>query len=437
MYLYFIKQKTIRQIVNLHLTIILLSSFFFITSCTKGRANSQEQYRSSTILIGNIEETVSSTGNVKAVGTVSVLAQVTGNVDEVLVDFNQTVHRGQVLARINTEKMLITLKEAQASLERTQAQHEYNTYLYEQNIRLREQNLISESELSEKKLSYLSSRASLISAQASEESARLNIEKYATILSPIDGIVLNRAVESGQTVVGSGTSNSELFTLAENLQTMEIEAKVDELDIGRIKKGQKVSFTVEASPNIRFKGLVKQIRLIPTTASNVVSYTVIVEAKNDDKLLLPGMTANVNFIVTERTDVVILPNSALRYTPADTAAIKAENSSTPNGGLLGIGGMPGPGLMGGGSFSARNRNSARNSESLNSQSGKDGSGSPGKIWLLAEDGSISSVQVLVGASDNLNSEILAVDGENLLNISDVQGLLGKKVITRSLPRAVK
>lgn len=408
-------------------------------------------YKTSPIVKGNIEETVSSNGNLKAVGTVDVLTQVTGTLEKVFVDFNDKVKKNQPLAQINTDKLKITLKEAQAALDKARAQNEYDSAEYEKSKVLRERSLISDSELAAKKLSYLTSKATLLQAEAAHEEARLNIESYALILSPIDGIVLERSVDPGQTVVGSGSTNTQLFTLAENMETMDIKALVDELDISKIKVGQNVRFSVETYSEKKFAGTVRQIRVVPSSSDNVVSYIVMISADNKDALLLPGMTATVEFMISEKKNVVLAPNAALKFAPSAEiqaaarrkafeerlkdrpeaereAALKMyderQKSGTAAGGanallgggqrIPGAGGMPppggGPGMPGAGTGGGSAGGSRQGAGAENRKS----------LWLLEEDGSVTLRMVTIGATDETNTEIL--DGE---------ALIGKNVITRA------
>ncbi|MFA6504818.1 MAG: efflux RND transporter periplasmic adaptor subunit [Treponemataceae bacterium] len=435
------------------LAIVILggAAFFFLPKSEKKQADSV--YKTSPIARGNLEETVSSNGNLKAVGTVDVLTQVTGTLEKVFVDFNDHVKKNQPLAQINTDKLKITLKQTQAALDKARAQNEYDSVEYEKSRTLRERLLISDTELASKKLAFLTSKATLLQAEASYEEARLNIENYALILSPIDGIVLVRSVDPGQTVVGSGSTNTLLFTLAENMDTMDIKALVDELDISKIKVGQNVRFSVETYTDRKFSGTIRQLRVVPSSSDNVVSYIVMISAENKDGALLPGMTATVEFLISEKKDVVLVPNTALRFTPAAEvqaiakrkafeerlkgrseaerqAALKQYDdrlktgntgansllsgaqrlpramSGTPGGLPPGPGGPPpGAGGPGGNATGIRLTTTSENRKSL---------------WFLENDGSVSVRNVEVGVSDGTNTEIVA--GE---------ALIGKHVITRA------
>jgi len=209
------------------------------------------------------------------------------------------------------------LMDAQANLEKAKAMLEQATADYNRNLPLFEKGLISEAEFLPIKIQLKTQRANLTSAQAAFERAQRNL-KYAFIHSPINGTVIQRNVEEGQTVAASFQA-PVLFIIAEDLAKMEIHAQVDESDIGLIKEGQRVTFMVQAYPDKIFHGVVRQIRLQPTTIQNVVNYTVVIDAANNDNLLLPGMTATVDFIVEERKDVLLVPNTALRFQPSQQA----------------------------------------------------------------------------------------------------------------------
>ncbi len=436
------------------LALVLAGAGLYALRPKAAAAGSDVKYKTAAVQRGAIQDTVSSTGTVQAVGTVAVLAQLTGTLEQVYVDFNDAVSKGQPLAKINTEKLQIALKEKQAALEKARAQLEYDSAEYAKSQKLFASALISESDLAAERLAYLSGKAALVQAEASYEDARLDLEKYAVVLSPMTGIVLDKAVEAGETVVGSGSSNTELFTLAENLRVMEIKALVDELDISKVRLGQTARFTVEAYADKKFSGTVGQIRVVPTTSDNVVSYTVIVKAGNEDGLLLPGMTATLDFLVTEKQDVVLVPSAAFRFTPSEEVqaaarrkafeerikdlpedqkaeAIKAYEERAKaggtqtngllggmggSGGAMGGAGGPPPGAGGPGAPGAPGGRAG--------QGGAAGSAAPAatrkSLWILEEDGSVSLRNVAVGASDAANTELLGADD-----------LVGKAAILRA------
>ncbi|MDZ7265271.1 MAG: efflux RND transporter periplasmic adaptor subunit [candidate division KSB1 bacterium] len=264
---------------------------------------------------GDLINTVSSTGTINAVSTVEVGTQVSGIIDKLYVDFNDQVKKGQLLAVLDTVLLKTALMDAQANLEKAKAMLEQAQADYNRNLPLFEKGLISEAEFLPIKIQLKTQKANLTSAQAAFERAQRNL-KYAFIHSPINGTVIQRNVEEGQTVAASFQA-PVLFIIAEDLSKMEIHAQVDESDIGMIKTGQRVTFTVQAYPDKTFHGTVRQIRLQPTTIQNVVNYTVVIDAANNENLLLPGMTATVDFIVEERKNVLLVPNAALRFQPSE------------------------------------------------------------------------------------------------------------------------
>ena len=396
----------------------------------RARTKAAVGYDTATVSRGTLEETVSSSGKLQAVGTVNVLTQLTGTVEKVLVDFNDEVKKGQPLVELNTEMLKISLREAQAALTRARAQHEHAKLLYDNNTRLFQRSVLSEVEYHASKTDMEVQRAALIQAEAQYEKARLNIDEYAIILSPIDGIVLDRKVEKGETVVANSGSVTQLFILAENLKTMEIKGEVDELDISSIRQGMEVRFTVEAYPDKKFKGAVSQIRKMPATTDNVVNYTVIVTTQNPDGILLPGMTATMEFLVMEKKDVLMVPSSVFRFSPPEDVALaarrklleerladrppeeraaalrqfdeEAKNQAAParsgtqaGGGLLSMPRVPGMGRTGGGQ-------NAPASAGASSEARR-------PLWLLEADGSVSLRMVRTGVVDGSNTEILEAD----------------------------
>ncbi len=262
---------------------------------------------------GDIENAISSTGTLNAKGTVEVGTQVSGTIDKVFVDFNDKVRKNQILAVLDTTLLAASVREAEATLRKTQAQYDLSLTKYEDAQELYKNKFISELDFKTAKVDYETDNAALLSAQANLERAQANL-KYAVIRSPINGTVINRSIEPGQTVAAS-FSTPTLFVITENLSQMEIHAYVDESDIGQIKEDQSVRFTVDAYPDETFTGSVREIRLQPETIQNVVNYTVVVDARNDKGLLLPGMTATVDFLVEQRRDVLMIANSALRFQP--------------------------------------------------------------------------------------------------------------------------
>lgn len=260
---------------------------------------------------GDMEVTVACTGSLKAVGTVEVGTEVSGTIGKVLVDYNDRVRKGQVLAELDLELFESAEAEAKAAVMGSEALYRQALSEFRRNQPLHDQGHLSDQEFLEYRTSLSTTLANLQSTKAALAKAQTNLRK-AHILSPIDGTVIEREIEVGQTVAAS-YSTPTLFVLAEDLARMEIEADVDESDIGQIRQGQKVRFTVQAYPEQIFDGQVAQIRLNPTEESNVVTYTVVVEAPNQGGKLLPGMTATADFVVEKVEDALLVSNAALQY----------------------------------------------------------------------------------------------------------------------------
>lgn len=289
-------------------------------------------YRTAAVERGDLRVAISATGALRALSTVDIGSQVSGQVSEVLVDFNDRVERGQVIARIdpaNFEARLTqtraNLSSARASLQEAQAALRNSEADYARKQELAQRQLVSRSEIDlavaarEQAIARVASaRAQIEQAEASVANAQLELD-YTVIRSPVDGVVLSRSVEPGQTVAASFQS-PVLFQIAEDLAQMQIELSVDESDVGQIRAGQPVKFTVDAFPGREFNGEVRQVRLSATNLQNVITYPVVISVDNADLTLLPGLTANANIEVSQRRGVLRVPNAALRFRPADAPA---------------------------------------------------------------------------------------------------------------------
>ena len=298
-----------------------------IVKTTKS-ANKELVVRTHVVEEYTIENTVTATGTIEPVETVEVGTQVSGKVEKIYVDFNDVVKKGQLMAELDKQTLNQSLSRAKASLTSAESQLNYAKLTYERTKQLYEANAATLAAYQEAQNSYTQAQMSKRNAQASYDQARVDLA-YAEIYSPIDGIVLDRAVEVGQTVAAS-FSTPTLFTLANDLTKMQVEADVDEADIGQVKTGQRVTFTVDAYMNDVFEGTVNQIRMKPTTTSNVVTYTVIIEAPNPDQKLFPGMTASVTIVTEEQTGLAV-PAEAFTFTP-DEAVLKAiRKAEKPEG----------------------------------------------------------------------------------------------------------
>lgn len=292
-------------------------------------SKSEPKFLTAEVQKGNISIMVTATGTLEAVTTVQVGSQVSGTISALYVDFNTTVKKGQVVAQLDPTFIEAQVAQAQADLDREKASAELSRREYERSISLFQEQMISDSERDITLTNYELAKTREKSAEAALDRVKTNLD-YATIVSPIDGVVISRNVDVGQTVAASLQAPT-LFTIAQDLTQMQVKASVDEADIGKIEEGQDALFTVDAYPERSFKGSVRQIRLSPQIVQNVVSYDVIITVPNPDLLLKPGMTANVTVLVDQRQDVLKVPSSALRFRPVGekkegTAADKREAS---------------------------------------------------------------------------------------------------------------
>ncbi len=261
----------------------------------------------------DITGSVTATGTVEPVTKVDVGTQVSGIIDKLYADYNDIVKAGQVIAEMDKVNLQAELVSSQAQLSAAKTEYEYREKEYNRIKTLHDKELVSDSEYDSAYYQYETAKNAYNQAQASFTKVKRNLS-YATITSPIDGVVISRAVEEGQTVA-AGFETPTLFTIAKDLADMQVIADVDEADIGQVKEGQKVSFTVDAYPDDVFNGTVQQVRLEATTTSNVVTYEVVITAPNPDLKLKPGLTANVTICTLEEKDVLAVPTKALRFNP--------------------------------------------------------------------------------------------------------------------------
>ena len=261
----------------------------------------------------NIMNSITATGTIEPVTSVTVGTQVSGIVSKLFVDYNSVVKKGQVIAELDKTNLMSQLNTAKTQLATAQSQLNYQTANYKRYKTLFEKGLVAADDFDNAKLSYTQAKEQVASAKEEVQRAQTNLG-YATITSPIDGVVLSKSVEEGQTVAAS-FSTPELFTIAQDLTNMQVVADVDEADIGDVKEGERVTFTVDAYPDDTFDGEVKQVRQEATTTNNVVTYEVVISAPNADLKLKPGLTANVTIYTAERKGVLSVPSKALRFTP--------------------------------------------------------------------------------------------------------------------------
>ncbi|MFV1988326.1 MAG: efflux RND transporter periplasmic adaptor subunit [Gemmatimonadota bacterium] len=289
----------------------LAASAIFVFTRTGDAETSS--YRFVEVEQGDVESVVAATGALNAVTTVQVGTQVSGQITNVYADFNDRVTRGQLIARVDQTLLLQAVQNAEANISRSEAELVRRKWEFERSGELFETQGVTESEYRTAEYDFAVARSNLASAQVNLEQARRNLG-YSDIYAPIDGVVIERNVEPGQTVASS-LNTPQLFLIANDLAELEILASVDESDIGQIHDGQEARFTVQAYPDESFAGTVRQVRLQSIVQENVVNYTVVVTVQNDDGRLLPGMTATVDFVVERVENVFKVPNSALRFRP--------------------------------------------------------------------------------------------------------------------------
>lgn len=262
-----------------------------------------------------IRTVISATGSLEPVDKVEVGTQVSGDISKIFVDFNSKVTKGQVIAELDKSKLKTTLDQTQIAYKSAENDYKYKQSVFARIQKLAQSNSASTADLEQAEYNMNAAKFAFERSKNEVAQAKLNLS-YATIKSPIDGVILHRSVDVGQTVAAS-MSTPTLFIIAKDLVQMKVMASIDEADIGQVKAGQKVSFTVDAFQNDQFSGIVQEVRLNPTTTSNVVTYTVVITADNPEQKLLPGMTATCTIVTQEVPDAVSIPVKALKFTPAE------------------------------------------------------------------------------------------------------------------------
>ena len=278
-----------------------------------GKKEEEINFKEEAVKTETLQNSVTATGTIEAVTSVTVGTQVSGIVNKLYVDYNSQVKKGQVIAELDKTNLLSELNTAKANLASATSDLNYQAANMSRYQTLYKKGLVSADEYENALLTYRQAKEQVASSKESVQKAQTNLG-YATITSPIDGTVISKSVEEGQTVAAS-FSTPELFTIARDLTNMQVVANVDEADIGGVKEGDRVTFTVDAYPDDTFEGTVKQVRLEATTTNNVVTYEVVISAPNADLKLKPGLTANVTIYTQERSGVLAVANKALRFTP--------------------------------------------------------------------------------------------------------------------------
>jgi HlyD family secretion protein len=433
------KKKVIWIIVPL---VVVTGAILGLTVFSNGKKG-EIKYKTEAIGRGDIEALVVTSGTLNPIETIDIGAQVSGKVMKLFADYNSPVKAGDIVAELDQEQLRMKIQQNEASyqtrlagLEQANVTLQTSEKAYERAKSLVAKSLISIEEMDAAEAAYLNAKSSLASSKASLAQAKSTLDQskvdlgYAIIRSPVDGVVITRKVNIGQTLQSSFTA-PVLFQVATDLTKMKVECSVDESDIGKVKEGQKVRFTVEAYPNDNFTGVVQQVRVSPETVQNVVTYTTIVNVDNPEKKLLPGMTATVSIIVGEAKDVLRISNAALRFTP-NLSAEELEKmmkdmrermmaKRPAEGGQAGAGpqGAPGGGQPGaqGGPMTFQGGGTTGSA----GQSGRARQQIP-RVWLLDKDGKLSMAFLRIGVADTSYSEILRSElKEGDLVITGTQG----------------
>ena len=377
--------------------------FFVFKKDSEGTLNMQ----TGEITYGDILTTVTATGTIEPLVTVEVGTQVSGEISKIYVDYSSVVKKGQKLAELDRSNLQATWISSKASYESAENELTYQRNNYNRIKQLYEKQSVSKTDFETAQYQYNNARNAYTIAKSNLDKAITNLG-YATIYSPIDGVVLSRAVDEGQTVAAS-FSTPTMFTIAKDLKKMRVIADVDEADIGNVKVGQNVMFTVDAFPNDEFKGTVTLVRLEAQVASNVVTYEVVIDAPNPSLKLLPGLTASVNIYTQERRNVLIMPARAQRVHPSDEILATLKVNKTEQ--------------------QATKTNSVNSGKDTSKTTPKDlaietdgpdapeGEVNQRMVWVKNEDGSIEQRQVVIGVTDGESTEIISGLGK------------GEKVIT--------
>lgn len=379
-------KKRIFFLVIILLVAISSAAFYIFRNGTSGYA-----FETIKIENGSVTIAITATGTLEATNTVVVGTQVSGVIEKLYVDFNSVVKKGQLIAELDKSTLQSSLETAEADLERALAEYEYQEVSMERIKQLYVNEVLPRSDYDVAIYNFKISKAGLKSATANLNRAQRNLS-YAMIYAPIDGIVLNRAVEEGQTVAAS-MNTPELFTITNDLSVMQVEADVDEADIGVVKTGQRVDFTVDAFPDETFSGEVSEVRLQPNESANVITYTVIVTVENPEQKLKPGMTASITDYVEEANDVLVMGGKAIRFQPNHELMMDYINSLPEDQR------PPAP------DNGSRMRNADRN-KSNTEPSAREVNENQSRVWI--KDGDlIKPVLIGTGINDGSNIEILS------------------------------
>ena len=394
------------------IVVILLAvgAYFFLGSSSPKSA----KYRTEKISRGSVTLQVRATGTINPDTTVAVGSQVSGTIAKLFVDYNSKVKAGQVIAIIDSTFLYASVREAQANLDHNQAQVNEAKRTLDRSKEMFSKGLISQADLDAAQTTYETDVAQRNQTQAALDRANVNL-KYAVIRAPISGVVIDRAVNVGQTVAAS-LQTPNIFSIANDLSQMQVSASVDEADIGQIKEDQQVTFTVDAYPDVQFHGRVWQVRLAPITVQNVVTYTVVIEVPNPDLKLRPGMTATVSILIDKRENVLRVSTVALRFQPPQDAKDKASDQTSGNNQPTAQNNQRQPGdtsqHRGGGQWAGKHGTPTDSMRARWANRNGQGQGDQrppkmSRLWLLDINGNLKPVQVTLGLNDNRYVELIS------------------------------
>ena len=405
--------------------LVIIAGVILVLSLFSRNENNISKYKKEAVDKGNIEALVITTGSLNPVITVDIGSQVSGKINKLYVDFNSQVKENQVIAELDQSQFITRVKQneanyqsSEAALEKTKVTLDNTKKKLDRAMNLFEKDLISFEEKESIETQYYSAMADIQSSEAKLKQAESQLDSskvdltYTIIKSPIDGVIIDRRVNIGQTVAAN-LQAPVLFQIANDLSKMQVECSVDESDIGKVKEGQEVKFTVDAFPEENFTGKVRQVRYAPEIVQNVVTYTTIVEVNNPEMKLRPGMTATVSIVTGEAKNVLRVPNSALRFNPSLSpeemrelmANMRKEMRERRGGSERTAGSHPGGDSQ---------RQGSRRPGSGQQASGMRGSGMRGtqmrqfaRVWMEDESGKLKMAFVRTGITDNSNTEIVS------------------------------
>ncbi len=390
------------------LVVVAAGAIFFL----RGRGGPAEKWRTQTVDRGPVEVSVSATGTIQPVEKVEVGSQASGTLSWLGADFNDRVRKGQVIAQLEPSSYRTAVAQSEANLARANAALAEASRNFERSRELKSRDVIAQVDLDAAEAAFDQRKAEVKQAQASLQSARVNLG-YTTITSPIDGVIIARAVDIGQTVAAS-LSAPKLFQIAGDLTRMQVETKIDEADIGRVVPGLSATFTVDAFPEDTFEGTVRQVRLEPLTEQNVVTYTTVIDVANPQLKLKPGMTANVTIRIEKKDDVLRVPNAALRFRPPEEQRAAGANASAgrSQGGAMAAAGegrsrgrRPGSaGSAGGDSTAVRRGPPEGGPQGVASGTAPEGFKRQ-MIHTLGVDGKLEPMRVATGITDGTYTEV--------------------------------